>query len=172
MLKSKKEREWDQNNQQVGDEELICAAKPEPNYCSGTGTTGVYISKECLNHQAHYLWSNEYIIVYSKWNRSNRRKTHLSKARHSSQTNPCYTSGRGGMSIPFSHTLDKCFYDDCESFSFHFTYFPQESLWKIPNFCQYAVEVKKKQKKIPQKSWWHNISHPTLTLPPVIYSQR
>lgn len=91
MLKSKKEREWDQNNQQVGAEELICAAKPEPSYCSGTGTAGVYISKESLNHQAHYLSSNEYIILYSKWNRYNRRKTHLSKARHSSWTNPCVT---------------------------------------------------------------------------------
>lgn len=31
------------------------------------------------------------IILYSKWNRYNRRKTHLSKARHSSWTNPCVT---------------------------------------------------------------------------------
>lgn len=84
VKKQEREREWDQNNQQLSDEELIGAAKPEPKYCSGTDTTGVSISKECLDQQAHHFWANEYIIVYSKWNRSNKRKTHLIKSRHSS----------------------------------------------------------------------------------------
>lgn len=47
-LKSKKEREWDQNNQQVDDEELICSAKPEPNYCSEQAPLGFTFQRSAL----------------------------------------------------------------------------------------------------------------------------
>lgn len=165
FLKSKKEREWDQNNQQVSDEELILSAKPEPNYCSEQAPVGFTFQRSALITR-HTIWSNEYIIVYSKCNRSNRRKTHLGKSRHSSRINPCYRSGRGGMPVPFSHTLGK-YYDDCESSSFHFTHFPQENLWE-----KISAKVEVEKKEDTSKKLVMNVLHPTFTLPSVIYRQR
>lgn len=61
---------------------------------------------------------------------------------------PVTDQAEGGMSISFSHTLEKYSNDDCECSSFHFTYFPQENLWKrkfLPEWSRSKKKIKNRR---------------------------